>query len=303
MDLKEIGKFIAKKRKAGGLTQVKLAEKLNISDKAVSKWESGNGLPEIESLINLAQILKVTVDEILGVDIKKQKLRNRFAIFENTFDNRYKTRARLNHKTVDIYLIFKRACERYVEDKKVYKEWSKAHMTSIEKPLYKLNVFYLQDIVNFTEEFIKNTDYIKILDERNNVFSKAIKQYIKLDEAHEFAYEDVKKIDKEIKDFRKLEKCKKNQRYINKLEEGKVLDCYIGSVKYPKGTILTFEEFKGFRIEGENKDNLSQETIDKWKKYLKLQVEKGRKVDDARGVLSAFMVKDLLEAYKQVYKK
>ena len=47
MNQDKIGKFIAKERKAKGLTQRQLAERLNISDKTVSKWECGKGLPEV----------------------------------------------------------------------------------------------------------------------------------------------------------------------------------------------------------------------------------------------------------------
>ena len=51
MDQVSIGRFIAQCRKAGGLTQRQLADELGISDKTVSKWECGNGLPEV-SLMN-----------------------------------------------------------------------------------------------------------------------------------------------------------------------------------------------------------------------------------------------------------
>lgn len=46
MDSKKIGSFIAKRRKALGMTQLELANKLNITDRAISKWENGRGLPE-----------------------------------------------------------------------------------------------------------------------------------------------------------------------------------------------------------------------------------------------------------------
>lgn len=66
MDSKEIGLFIAKLRKEKGYTQSTLAEKLNISNRTVSKWENGDGLPDISILPELANILDVTVDEILS---------------------------------------------------------------------------------------------------------------------------------------------------------------------------------------------------------------------------------------------
>lgn len=66
MDYKKIGLFIAIRRKAKGLTQAKLAEKLYVSEKTVSKWENGNGLPETAILTNLCEILEVGLNELLS---------------------------------------------------------------------------------------------------------------------------------------------------------------------------------------------------------------------------------------------
>lgn len=60
-----IGKTIAELRKANGWTQAKLAERLNVSDKAISKWESGGGYPEITQFPVLAKIFNVTIDYIM----------------------------------------------------------------------------------------------------------------------------------------------------------------------------------------------------------------------------------------------
>ena len=65
MDQLKIGKFIAQTRKEKGLTQRELADKLFISDKTVSKWECGNGLPEISLMMPLCEILGITVNELL----------------------------------------------------------------------------------------------------------------------------------------------------------------------------------------------------------------------------------------------
>ena len=65
MDNKRIGGFISAQRKQMSMTQQDLAQKLNITNKAVSKWETGEGYPDISVLPALAQILNVTVDEIL----------------------------------------------------------------------------------------------------------------------------------------------------------------------------------------------------------------------------------------------
>ncbi|MBQ2740130.1 MAG: helix-turn-helix domain-containing protein [Clostridia bacterium] len=65
MEQQKTGKFIAEMRKEQGLTQRELAEKLMISDKTVSKWECGNGLPEISLMLPLCEILKISVNELL----------------------------------------------------------------------------------------------------------------------------------------------------------------------------------------------------------------------------------------------
>ena len=65
MDQQKIGQFIAEMRKEQGLTQRELAEKLLITDKTVSKWECGKGLPDVSLMMPLCEILKVSVNELL----------------------------------------------------------------------------------------------------------------------------------------------------------------------------------------------------------------------------------------------
>lgn len=66
MDQEKIGKFIATCRKEQNLTQEKLAEKLGITYKAVSKWECGKGLPDASIMMELCKILKITVNDLLS---------------------------------------------------------------------------------------------------------------------------------------------------------------------------------------------------------------------------------------------
>lgn len=65
MDQVKIGKFIAERRKKVNLTQMQLAEKLAITDKAISKWERGLSLPDSSIMIELCNILQVTVNDLL----------------------------------------------------------------------------------------------------------------------------------------------------------------------------------------------------------------------------------------------
>ncbi len=73
MNNMKIGQFISEKRKALGLTQQELAEKLQITNKAVSKWETGDGMPDIQLLTPLANELGVSVDEILNGEEKQKE--------------------------------------------------------------------------------------------------------------------------------------------------------------------------------------------------------------------------------------
>lgn len=75
MDLVKIGKYIAGKRKALGMTQKQLAEKLNMSDKSVSKWERGVCLPDVSVYMELCEILGISINEFLaGEDIDAENV-------------------------------------------------------------------------------------------------------------------------------------------------------------------------------------------------------------------------------------
>ncbi len=65
MDQKKIGKFIALCRKENGYTQAALAEKLGITDRAVSKWENGKSMPDASIMLELCELLKINADELL----------------------------------------------------------------------------------------------------------------------------------------------------------------------------------------------------------------------------------------------
>lgn len=71
----QIGKNIAEYRKLANFSQIEFAEKLNYSDKAVSKWERGESLPDIIVLKQIADIFGITVNDLLGEkDTKRKKL-------------------------------------------------------------------------------------------------------------------------------------------------------------------------------------------------------------------------------------
>ena len=76
MDQIKIGKFIQEKRKEKNITQSELAEKLNISDRAISKWENGNCLPDAGNMPILCDILGITINDLFSgekVDMKNNE--------------------------------------------------------------------------------------------------------------------------------------------------------------------------------------------------------------------------------------
>ena len=82
MDQVKIGKFIAKCRKNANLTQMQLAEKLNITDRAVSKWETGKAMPDSSIMLELCDVLRITVNDLLSgeavaVDNYNKEMENR----------------------------------------------------------------------------------------------------------------------------------------------------------------------------------------------------------------------------------
>ena len=74
----EMKDIIATRRKELGYTQQQLAEKLNVSDKVVSKWETGRSLPDASMLTDLAEVLGISVNELLKSDnVSKTHLSSR----------------------------------------------------------------------------------------------------------------------------------------------------------------------------------------------------------------------------------
>lgn len=71
MNQVKIGKFIADCRKSKNMTQADLAEKLNITDRAISKWETGKGMPDTSIMLELCSELGISVNELLSGEVIK----------------------------------------------------------------------------------------------------------------------------------------------------------------------------------------------------------------------------------------
>jgi len=69
MDQIKIGKFIADCRKQKNMTQMQLAEKLNITDRAVSKWENGRSMPDSSIMLELCDVLGISVNDLLHGEV------------------------------------------------------------------------------------------------------------------------------------------------------------------------------------------------------------------------------------------
>lgn len=77
MDTKQIGNYIAKKRKEQKMTQEDLANKLGITNKAVSKWENGKCMPDISLFEEICSLLNISLNELMaGKDLEEKQLRD-----------------------------------------------------------------------------------------------------------------------------------------------------------------------------------------------------------------------------------
>lgn len=164
MNAIKVGSYIKLKRKELGITQVELSEKLNISFQAVSKWETGTTIPDTGILLELSEVLGVSVDKILlaGKDSGRNKTINIKSIIEG-FDHILKMK------------------ECFGEHSTFYKgmiEGINAKMNmEIEDHLnnpYHLEVLYTEVIIQFliegykvnvidAETYIKNNKMLKII--------------------------------------------------------------------------------------------------------------------------------------------
>lgn len=103
MDQMKIGKFIAEQRKNNGLTQSQLAEKLFVTDRAVSKWECGKSMPDSSIMLQLCEVLKITVNELLTgekIDMEKYNEQAEVNLIEITKQKEESDRRLLNIEIV-----------------------------------------------------------------------------------------------------------------------------------------------------------------------------------------------------------
>lgn len=112
MDQIKIGKFIAEMRKEQNLTQIDLAEQLGVSNKTISKWECGNGMPDYALMENLCEILKINVNELLSgehlpsKDYGKKAEENIMSLMQESSENYKRERRELFVIVLGIIAVF-----------------------------------------------------------------------------------------------------------------------------------------------------------------------------------------------------
>lgn len=84
MKNKTIGEIISELRKEKGMTQNDLAEKMNVTDKAVSKWERNLSCPDVNSIPKLAEILEISVEELLNAQKRENESNGKIDEIVNT---------------------------------------------------------------------------------------------------------------------------------------------------------------------------------------------------------------------------
>lgn len=98
MDYKKIGLFLAQERKAKKFTQAEVAEKLYVSEKTISKWENGRGLPDTSLLISLCTLYDISINELLsGERLNEQNYRKKA---ENNMETLLLQRKNNQHKMI-----------------------------------------------------------------------------------------------------------------------------------------------------------------------------------------------------------
>lgn len=116
MEPTRIGRFIAERRKALGLTQRQLAEQLSVSDKAVSKWETGRGLPDVLLMPPLCAALGITVNDLLSGervgegDYRKKAEENMMELMKQNAENKLRMAQSLTCGAVTIVAVCALVC-------------------------------------------------------------------------------------------------------------------------------------------------------------------------------------------------
>ena len=207
MNYKEIGLFISKKRKELNMTQKELADKLNVTDKAVSKWERGLGCPDISILEVLSNILGVSILELLkgrNIEGKVIPVVEADDYLKNTINYSKKS---LNKKILDLLTIIIIGITSFIVIININ------HIIYLNKE-YEYNFSnneILEDInkienninkIKNTNNIFDNTDYKNLNELLNSYYNKIISNSIlKYNGIKKFKLKDLNQLDNELPGF------------------------------------------------------------------------------------------------------
>lgn len=207
MNYKEIGLFISKKRKELNMTQKELADKLNVTDKAVSKWERGLGCPDISILEVLSNILGVSILELLkGRNIEGEVIPVVEAddYLKNTINYSKKS---LNKKILDLLTIIIVGITSFIViiniNHIIYLNKEYEYDFSNNEILEDINK--IQNNINTiknTNNIFDNTDYKNLNELLNSYYNKIINNSIlKYNGIKKFKLKDLNQLDNELPGF------------------------------------------------------------------------------------------------------
>ncbi len=167
----KIGKFIAECRKKNNLTQMQLAEKLNITDRAISKWETGKAMPDSSIMLDLCNELKISVNELLSgemIEMNNYDKRAEENLLKLNKSNENKSKMLLHSKIVILLLVLiiiilavimpfhlKQICYKY----SIHPEWSLGAWNAVQitATLYSIGICVLTLIIVFLNR-LKNAN-------------------------------------------------------------------------------------------------------------------------------------------------
>lgn len=156
MDKNKIGEFIKKKRKEHGLTQEELANKLFVTEKAISRWETGRGTPDISLLIPLSKELNISVSELLnGKNNAKENINDVINYVEM-------------NKTKKLSIKFITSCILYIVSILIFLVYLKSDYQNINtyNHFIKLLMIILSSVSLIIGSYIISTNYIDKLDDK-----------------------------------------------------------------------------------------------------------------------------------------
>lgn len=207
MNYKEIGLFISKKRKELNMTQKELADKLNVTDKAVSKWERGLGCPDISILEVLSNILGVSILELLkgrNIEGKVIPVVEADDYLKNTINYSKKS---LNKKILDLLTIIIVGITSfiviininhimYLNKEYEYDFSNNEILEDINKIENNINT------IKNTNNIFDNTDYKNLNELLNSYYNKIISNSIlKYNGIKKFKLKDLNQLDNELPGF------------------------------------------------------------------------------------------------------